>query len=198
MGAIGVGKTTQAQLLSNELNAPVCTYDQVKYQYRKNVGFDQNVATSIHESKGLYAMLCYMNEFKARILAPIIEDYPGHIIDLGGGAQCFDEPHQVEMARRAFERVENVFLLTPSKSVSASKEYLAHILEKHPINDYLIEHDTNEILAKQVIYTLGKKPEETTTEIISQINKPNKASQPTPKNGAAVLFRYAWHTRTNA
>jgi shikimate kinase len=187
MGPIGVGKTTQAQLLSKELKAPVCTYDQVKYHYRKNVGFDETVADSIYESKGLYAMLCYMNEFKARTLAPIIEDYPGHIIDLGGGAQCFDEPHQVEMALKAFEKVENVFLLIPSKNVATSQKYLAHVLEKYPINDYLIEHDTNEILAKKIVYTLGKKPKDTTAEIISQLSKPNKASQPTPKSGAAEL-----------
>jgi adenylate kinase family enzyme len=47
IGPIGVGKTTQAQLLSKELNAPVCTYDQVKYKYRKNIGFDQKIAASI-------------------------------------------------------------------------------------------------------------------------------------------------------
>jgi shikimate kinase len=189
MGPIGVGKTTQAQLLSKKLNRPVCTYDHVKYQYRKNEGYDQQVASSIHESKGFYAMLCYMNEFKAKILAPIIEDYHGYIIDLGGGAQSFDEAHQVEMARKAFNNVENVFLLMPSKSIAASQKYLAHILEEYPINDYLIEHDTNEILAKKVVYTLGKKPEETVTDIISQISKPNKASQPTPKSGEAELNR---------
>jgi len=187
MGPIGVGKTTQAQLLSKELSAPVCTYDQVKYEYRKNIGFDPKMATEIHDSKGLYAMLCYMNEFKAKTLAPIIEDYPGHIIDLGGGAQCFDEPHQVEMARKAFEKIENVILLMPTNSVPESQEYLAHIREKYPINDYLIEHDTNEILAKKVVYTLGKAPEETMAEIICQISKPNKASQSTPKSGAAEL-----------
>lgn len=187
MGPIGVGKTTQAKLLSIELNAPVCTYDQIKFQYRKSVGYDQEVATSIHESKGFYAMLCYMNEFKARILAPIINDHPGYIIDLGGGAQCFDEPHQVEMARKAFEKVENVFLLTPSKSVSDSQVCLAHLKVKYPINDYLIEHDSNEILAKEIVYTMGRRPEEIMTEIVSRIRKPNKSPRPTPKSGAAGL-----------
>jgi hypothetical protein len=92
---------------------------------------------------------------------------------LGGGAQCFDEPQQVKMAIKAFEKIENVILLMPSNSVSESQEYLAHIKEKYPINDYLIEHDTNEILAKKVVYTLGKAPEETTAEIIYLISKLN-------------------------
>jgi len=179
MGPIGVGKTTQAKLLSKALDAPVCTYDEVKYQYRKNVGFEQEIAESIYENEGLYAMLCYMNEFKSKILGPIINDHPGHIIDLGGGAQCFDEPHQVELATKAFETIEDVFLLMPSESVTASQQLLSHLKEKYPINDYLIEHDTNEILAKKVVYTLRKNPQEVLNELICQINKPNKSLQPT-------------------
>lgn len=176
MGPIGAGKTTQAQLLSIELNVPVCTYDKVKHDYRTKIGFDSKLASEIHDSKGLYAMLCYMNEFKAKTLPTIIEDYSGYIIDLGGGAQCFDEPHQVEIVKKAFEKIENVILLMPSSSVSESQAYLAHVREKFPINDYLIEHDTNNILAKKVVYTLGKTPEETSAEIITQLCKPNKAT----------------------
>ena len=172
MGPIGVGKTTQAKLLSRALDAPVCTYDEVKYEYRKNVGFEQEVAKSINEREGFYAMLCYMNEFKAKILQPIINDHPGHIIDLGGGAQCFDETHQVKLALNAFEKIEDVFLLTPSESVVTSQNSLSHLKEKYPINDYLIEHDTNKILAKKVVYTLDKKPNKVLSEIISQLSKP--------------------------
>lgn len=71
-------------------------------------------AQSIHDEQGLYAMLCYMNEFKSQILSSIIKDHPGHIIDLGGGTQCFDEPHQIERAREAFAAVAEIFLLLPS------------------------------------------------------------------------------------
>jgi len=120
MGPIGVGKTTQAKLLSKTLDAPVCTYDEVKYQYRKNVGFEQKIAESIYENEGLYAMLCYMNEFKSQILEPIINDHPGHIIDLGAAAHSFDEPHQVDRARQAFELVKNIFLLLPSKDAATN------------------------------------------------------------------------------
>jgi shikimate kinase len=179
MGPIGVGKTTQAKLLSKALDAPVCTYDEVKYQYRKNIGFEEEIAESIYENQGLYAMLCYMNEFKSKILGPIVNDHPGHIIDLGGGAQCFDEPHQVELARKAFETIEDVFLLMPSESVTVSQQLLFHFKEKYPINDYLIEHDSNKILAKKVVYTLHKSPQEVLNELLSQTNKPNKSVQPT-------------------
>jgi len=67
----------------------------------------------------------------------------------------------------------------PSESVTASQQLLSHLKEKYPINDYLIEHDTNEILAKKVVYTLRKNPQEVLNELISQINKPNKSLQPT-------------------
>lgn len=86
----------------------------MKEHYRARIGFDRTAAQSIHDEQGLYAMLCYMNEFKSQILSSIIKDHPGHIIDLGGGTQCFDEPHQIERARAAFAAVAEIFLLLPS------------------------------------------------------------------------------------
>lgn len=100
-GPIGAGKSTQAKLLSNELGMPVCVYDEVKDKYRYKIGLDRDKAHSINSKEGIYAMLCYMNEFKAKILAPIIDDHPGHIIDLGAGAHSFDEPEQVLLAQQA-------------------------------------------------------------------------------------------------
>ena len=82
-GPIGVGKSTQAKLLSSELGMPVCVYDEVKDNYRYKIGLDREKAHAINAKEGIYAMLCYMNEFKAKILTPIIDDHPGHIIDLG-------------------------------------------------------------------------------------------------------------------
>jgi shikimate kinase len=176
MGPIGVGKSTQAKLLSQALGQPRCSYDKVKYEYRKQVGFDQKTAQSIHDEQGFYAMIAYMNEFKSQILNPIIEDHPGNIIDLGGGAQCFDEPHQIERAQKAFEPIENVFLLMPSQDLATNITSLPGLKENYPINAYLITHHTNELFAKKTVYTLGKSPEETTNEIIDQLEISNNST----------------------
>jgi shikimate kinase len=171
MGPIGVGKSTQAELLSKELGQPRCSYDAVKGEYRKKAGFNTKTAKSIHEEQGLYAMLSYMNEYKSQILEPIINDYTGHIIDLGGGAQCFDEPHQIERVQNAFESVSEIFLLLPSHDLATNITSLPGLKDNYPINAYLIMHPTNRLFARKTVYTLGKTPKETSREIIDLIGK---------------------------
>lgn len=167
MGPIGAGKSTLAELLAKELGQPRCCYDDVKSAYRRKIGFDPKMARSINDQQGLYAMLSYMNEFKSQILEPIINDHPGHVIDLGGGAQCFDEPHQIERAQKAFASISEIFLLLPSKDLATNIASLPGLKENQPINAYLIMHPTNQLFAKKTVYTFGKKPEETMRDIIS-------------------------------
>jgi shikimate kinase len=171
MGPIGVGKSTQARLLSEALGQPRCAYDEVKACYRNKIGYEQKTAQSIHDAQGLYAMFAYMNEFKSQILGPIIEDHPGHIIDLGGGAQCFDEPHQVARARQVFDSIAEIFLLLPSPDLATNIASLPGMREDYPINAYLIMHPTNQLFAKKTVYTLGKTPAETMREIIDRVGK---------------------------
>ena len=176
IGPIGVGKSTQAELLSKELGKPRCSYDEVKYEYRKNIGYSDKMAQSIHDESGLYAMFSYMNEYKSIMLEHIISDHPGHIIDLGGGAQCFDEPHQVARAQKAFEKVSEIILLLPSQDLATNITVLPGLKQDYPINAYLIMHPTNELFASKTVYTLGKTPEETMHEIINLIAIPNLSS----------------------
>ena len=168
IGPIGAGKTTQGKLLAKKLGMPRVSYDDVKGKYWKRLGLNRNVANSIEKENGIYAMLSYMNEFKSKTVSSIVNDYPGHIIDFGG-AQTFDEPHQVEMVREVFEPISNIFLLLPSNDLATNIKELPGLKENYPINAYLIMHETNELFAKKIIYTLGKTPEEIMNEIISQI-----------------------------
>lgn len=170
-GPIGAGKSTQGKLLSKELGQPLCVYDEVKEKYRYKAGLSREKAIAINDDKGVYAMLEYMNEFKSQILEPIINDHPGHIIDLGAGAHSFDEPHQVERARQAFESVKDIFLLLPSDDLATNITALPGIKENFEINTYLIMHPTNELFATKTVYTLGKTPKETMREIIGLLNQ---------------------------
>lgn len=171
IGPIGAGKSTQAKLLAEELGMPRCSYDDVKGAYWKELGVSKETACSIENEHGTYAMLSYMNEFKSKTVSSIVRDHPGHVIDFGGGAQTFDDPHQIERVRKVFDPIADIFLLLPSLDLATNIELLPGLKEDYAINAYLIMHATNELFAKKTIYTLGKTPEETMCEIINQIGK---------------------------
>ena len=172
-GPIGVGKSTQAKLLGKELGQPVCVYDEVKDNYRYKIGLSKEKALSINAEHGVYAMLEYMNEFKSQILDPIINDHPGHIIDLGAGAHSFDEPHQVERARRAFDSAKEIILLLPSNDLETNIRSLPGLKENYEVNTFLMMHPTNKLFATKTVYTHNKTPDEVLKDIMGQLEKPN-------------------------
>ncbi|NOZ84147.1 MAG: hypothetical protein GXP60_04980 [Epsilonproteobacteria bacterium] len=170
-GPIGVGKSTQGKLLSKELGMPLCAYDEIKDKYRYKIGLNREKALAINDKDGVYAMLCYMDEFKSKILKPIVDDHRGHIIDLGAGAHSFDEPHQVERAQIAFEGIEDIFLFLPSNDLETNIKALPGLKENYEVNTFLIMHYTNELLTKKTIYTLDKAPNEIMIEVIKSLNR---------------------------
>ena len=169
IGPIGAGKSTQARLLADELGMPRCSYDEIKGRYWKELGLSQKNAQAVAEEHGEYAMLSYMNEFKSKTVVSIVRDHPGHVIDFGGGAQTFDEPHQVERVRQVFEPIVDIFLLLPSPDLATNIRILPGLKENYPINAYLIMHTTNYLFARKTIYTQGRTPEETKQDIINEI-----------------------------
>jgi adenylate kinase family enzyme len=54
-GSVGVGKSTQAELLSNESGQPRYCYNEVKADYLTQVWFDKNVAASNDVNQSEYA-----------------------------------------------------------------------------------------------------------------------------------------------
>ncbi len=174
MGPVGVGKSTQAELLSKELGRPRCSYDEVKAGYLKELGFNRKSALAIEEEQGEYAMFCHMNDFRYQVLRKVIDEHPGHIIDLGGGIHCYNESHQVDSTKELFDPIDEIFYLLPSDDLATNINTLPGFKEGYAINTYIMMHPTNALFVKKMIYTLGKTPEEITREIITQIGKSNK------------------------
>jgi len=174
MGPVGVGKSTQAELLSKELGKPRCSYDEVKAGYLKELGFNKKSALVIEEEQGEYAMFCHMNNYRHQILRQVIDEHPGHIIDLGGGIHCYNESYQVDSTRELFDPIDEIFYLLPSDDLATNINTLPGFKEGYAINTYIMMHPTNAIYAKKMIYTLEKTPEEIMYEIIAQIGKPDK------------------------
>ena len=171
IGPIGVGKSTQAALLADKLGMPRCSYDQVKGKYWQQFGLSADTAHYIEKEHGTYAMISYMNEYKCKTVCAIVRDHPGHVIDFGGGAQTFDEAHQIAKVREVFDTLANIFLLLPSPDAATNINALPGLKEDYPINAYLILHPSNAIFAKHTVYTLEKTKQQIRDEIIGIINQ---------------------------
>lgn len=174
MGPIGVGKSTQADLLSKKLGQPRCCYDEVKGRYLKQAGFEQKIASLSTDDNSEYGMFCYKNKYRCDILGQIISDHPGHVIDFGGGTHCFNDPQEIELAKKVFDPIAEIFYLLPSNDLATNINVLPGFKQGYAINTYIMMHPTNAIFAKKIVYTLGKTPKEIMNEIVDQIGKSNK------------------------
>jgi adenylate kinase family enzyme len=68
IGPLGVGKSTLAALLSAKLGLPRCCYDDLKFEYLNDAGFDLSEAHEIRDAHGLHAMCMYTIRFGIDVL----------------------------------------------------------------------------------------------------------------------------------
>jgi shikimate kinase len=162
---MGAGKSTIASLLSETLRLPRCCYDELKLDYLAQVGFDLSEAQRLRDIEGVYEMCMYTNQFGISVLERLLEENPGHIIDLGAGSYCFENESQVARARRAFRPIHFSVLLKPSPDLAECIANLPGVRERRYMNTYFIMHPLNETLSTHTVYTLGKTPEETAGEV---------------------------------
>ncbi|MFD2701212.1 hypothetical protein ACFSVM_12115 [Paenibacillus shunpengii] len=98
----------------------------------------------------------------------VLEEYRDHIIDFGAGHSVYEDPESFGKVEKAMLSEPFVFLLIPSQN----REKSALILCERSgldFNRHFVDHESNYKLAKQIVYTEDREPEETMKEILSQI-----------------------------
>ncbi len=116
IGPVSVGKTTVAKCLGEMVGLPVVTMDDHRDDYYRELGFDENVAKQLFEKDGAASVWCYFKAFDPYSVERILQDYPGHIIDMGGGSSVHEHEDQLNRVARALSRYRNVILLLPCQS----------------------------------------------------------------------------------
>lgn len=173
IGPVSVGKTTVAKCLSEMLGLPVVTMDDHRDDYYRELGFDENVAKQLFEKDGAASVWCYFKAFDPHSVERLLQDYPGHIIDMGGGSSVHEHEDQLSRVARALSDYRNVILLLPHPDRERSLQFLNHRTgwnnEGRNINRILLEHPSNYELAKLTIYTADRSPEEIAQEIAERI-----------------------------
>ncbi len=179
IGPLGAGKSTIGQLLAERLGLPYCAVDAVRAVYYRRVGYDETAAAQMAAAgQGIWGVLRYSQPFEARMVEMVLAEHEG-VIDLGASNSVYDDEALLARVERALAPYPQVILLRPSPDAAESaailKERLVRMLttagkefsdELFVLNDYFLQHPANGRLAKQVIYTKDKTPEQICEELV--------------------------------
>lgn len=183
IGPMSAGKSTVAELLAEKLGLPHYALDDDRWEYYKEIGYDEAEASRIaHSDEGMIGLLRYWKPFEAHAVERVLQDHSGAVIDFGAGHTVHEDAALLARVQRALAPFPNVILLLPSPDLDESVAVLnarfsqllhdevghvdAALLE---VNAHFVRHPSNTTLAKIVVYTNGKTPQETCAEILQRI-----------------------------
>ena len=171
IGPMKVGKSTVARLLAAKLGIPRHPMDKNRWTYYQEIGYDGEYARRIAERESLEAALEYCKPFEVHAVERHLAGKRDCVIDFGAGYSVQDDPALYKRVQRALEPYANVVLLLPCPDEDQSIAYLdeRNGPALHDLNAHYIRHPANRALAKALVYTIGKTPQETCDEILQTL-----------------------------
>ena len=180
IGPIGAGKTTQMKLLGTRLGWPAFDLDDLRWEYYKEIGYDEAYANGLRDSGDWFALERYWKPFEAHSVERVLADYPvNHVIAFGGGQSVYDDPQLFARVERALAPFP-VILLMPTPDIEQStligRQRIAALVPELPesaldmitsLNRALLTSPSNARLAKHTLYTQGQSPEQTCDAIVA-------------------------------
>ncbi|MCJ8281961.1 MAG: shikimate kinase, partial [Rivularia sp. ALOHA_DT_140] len=164
------GKSTIGKLLSQKLNIPQVSMDEIRWDYYKEIGWDVDTQKQIREQEGFAGVYRYWKRFELYGIERLLSEHNNCVIDFGAGHSVYEENADFARASELLSPYKNVVLLLPSPDLDESVEILKQrnqiTINGVEINRFFMTHPSNQKLAKQVIYTKEKTPEEIKEEIL--------------------------------
>lgn len=176
IGPSKAGKTTLAKLLAQRLGVEHRSLDEERWRYMHEIGYDGDLDRTIREAGGFLARALYWQLFGAYVVERFLEEHPGCVLDFGAGHTVYDTSEQLARVERALSFYPNVFLILPSPDPDESVRTLNQRLLDEGIqfnfdfSAHFVRHPSNYLLAKHVVYTSGKTPQQTADEIIELLD----------------------------
>jgi shikimate kinase len=170
IGPVGAGKSTLGKLLAQRLGRPQIALDNIRWDYYKEIGYDETVQREIDEREGFAGVYRYWKPFEAHAVERALHDHQACVMDFGAG-------HSIQERDADFARIQallapypNVVLLLPSpdldESVAILEERNTQKIGQVPLTRYLVTHPAFQALATHVVYTQGSTPEQTSEAIL--------------------------------
>jgi shikimate kinase len=169
------GKSTLGKLLAEELGLPQISLDKLRWEYYREIGFDEALAQELRQKGGFLTVVAYWSLFNSHAVERALADHTDCVFDFGGGPIVFDNELQRDQIKRALAPFANVIRLLPSpdpeKSIQVLQQRGSHLVgvngQDFNWSAFFVNHRQNQRLAKYEVYTEGKTPAESCAEIIA-------------------------------
>jgi shikimate kinase len=176
IGPISAGKSTLGKLVADALGLPQISMDHVRFEYYREIGYDESVAKQHHDTHGFWGLYKYWKPFEAYAVERVLADYDNCVIDFGAGHSVYEDDVLFARVKRALAPHPNVVLILPSADLATS---LGVLRKRQPslgditpdINEHFITHPSNYELARTIVYTADRTAEETCAEILARLTK---------------------------
>jgi shikimate kinase len=174
IGPMGAGKSTVGTLLAQKLGWPQRSMDDLRWDYYREIGYDENLAQHKRETEGVWGLCAYWKPFEAYAVERLLSEHQQCVIDFGAGHSVYEDAVLFQRVQTALASYPNVILLLPSpdldESIAILNEREEYVPDGTPnINEHFLRHPSNYRLAKLTVYTKDKTPNETCEEILSSI-----------------------------
>ncbi|UAJ74556.1 AAA family ATPase (plasmid) [Synechocystis sp. PCC 7339] len=174
IGPIGTGKSTVGSLLAKRVGLPQRSMDEYRWNYYKEIGYDEELAKYKRETEGFWGIYQYWKPFEAYAVERLLSEHKNCVIDFGAGHSVYEDNFLFQRVQQVLASYSNIVLLLPSSNLDESVQILNNRNEYLPdgklnINEHFVRHHSNHDLAKFTVYTKAKTPEETCNEILQLV-----------------------------
>ncbi|HKI55193.1 MAG TPA: hypothetical protein VJ987_13780 [Anaerolineales bacterium] len=171
IGPIGSGKTTIAELLYSRTMLPHRSMDLLRWKYFEEIGYDRHIANEKFHKEGFWGLYRYWKPFEAHAVKRILEDFKECVFDFGGSQTVYEDDNLFEQVRGLMEPYPHIILLMPTPDQDESIQILharnTYVSDDQwAVNELFVRHHSNYDLAKHIVYTEGKTPEDTSAEVL--------------------------------
>jgi hypothetical protein len=137
------------------------------------------------------ALMKYWKPFEAHAVERSLVEFENCVLDFGASHSVFEDQELFNRVALALDPIPNIILILPSPDLDRSIEILnqrfSDLLlnevgkidtELLALNEHFVRHPSNSKLAKKIIYTEGKTPEEINQDILSWIYSDGEGDYP--------------------
>jgi adenylate kinase family enzyme len=169
------GKSTIGKLLAEKLGLPQVSLDKLRWDYYREIGFDEALAQELRQKGGFLTVVAYWSLFNSHAIERVLTDHTDCVFDFGAGPIVFENQLQRDQIKRALFPFINVVRLLPSpdpeQSIQVLQQRSSHLIganaQGFDWSAFFVNHRQNQRLAKYEVYTEGKTPAESCAEIIA-------------------------------